>query len=118
MEIDGNVFTRLEEKIELIVQRVTILKNENEALRQKLAEVASARTELESHEKERINILQAENEKLKLQLTETSSLQERLEAKEKNLAEVNELLAAYDAERAEIRSRVESLVAKLEMSRG
>ena len=66
----------------------------------------------------RISSLKAENEDLRQKLNETYALREKLEAKERELSEMNELLAVQDAERAEIRARVEALVAKLEVPQG
>lgn len=80
--MDNNVMSRLEEKIEGILQKIAGLRAENEQLRQ--------------------------------QLSEAAELKQQLQAKESELNDLNELLAVQDAERVEIRTRVEALVAKLE----
>ena len=63
---------------------------------------------------QRVANLKTENEQLKQQLVEATGLKDVLQAKERELGELNELLAVQDAERAEIRAKVEALVAKLE----
>ncbi len=52
----------------------------------------------------RLNSLKAEN----------ADLKGRLDEKEKEVNELGELMAAQDAERDEVRKRIESLVQKLE----
>jgi cell division protein ZapB len=46
--------------------------------------------------------------------TENAGLKSRLDEKEKEVTELGELMAAQDAERDEVRKRIESLVEKLE----
>jgi len=45
---------------------------------------------------------------------ENAELKGRLEEKEREVAELGELMSAQDAERDEVRKRIESLVEKLE----
>jgi cell shape-determining protein MreC len=63
---------------------------------------------------QRIGRLQAENEDLKHKIVESEKWRLELESKEKELNDLKELLALQDAERVEIRSRVEALLTKLE----
>ena len=67
---------------------------------------------------QKVAALQRENADLKQQVYESQAMLTELEAKDKELNDLNELLAVQDAERAEIRSRVEALVAKLEGPKG
>jgi len=46
--------------------------------------------------------------------SENAELKSRLEAKDKELADLNELLSVQEAERNEVRQRIETLVNKLE----
>jgi len=46
--------------------------------------------------------------------SENAELKSRLEEKEKEVAELGELMATQDAERDEVRKRIENLVQKLE----
>ena len=46
--------------------------------------------------------------------TENAELKGRLDEKEKEVTELGELMAAQDAERDEVRKRIENLVQKLE----
>ena len=62
----------------------------------------------------RVSQLQEENRLLKIRLDEALALQAIVEVKEKEVNELSELLAVQDAEREEIRKRVEALVSKLE----
>ncbi|MCB2228538.1 MAG: cell division protein ZapB [Desulfarculaceae bacterium] len=64
------------------------------------------------------NLLEKKIEELLGRLSELSGengeLRGRLEEKDKELAEMNQLLAEGDAERDQVRKRVEQLLAKLE----
>lgn len=46
--------------------------------------------------------------------SDNAELKSRLDEKEKEVAELGELMAAQDAERDEVRKRIENLVQKLE----
>ena len=104
MTIDSNVMTQLEEKIEEILQRVNRLRAENEELKRQLQDAQGLREQLEVAERQ---MHEARYE-----------VREQLEAREKEIGELKELLAVYDAERSEVKFRVETLLAKLEMPGG
>ncbi|MDR1396820.1 MAG: hypothetical protein LBJ14_03730 [Desulfarculales bacterium] len=63
---------------------------------------------------QRISRVQAENETLKQKVLEADHWRLDIESKDKELNDLKELLTMQDAERVEIRSRVEALLTKLE----
>jgi cell shape-determining protein MreC len=62
----------------------------------------------------RIKELKTENEALKQRVGAAENWRSELAGKEKELNDLKELLSIQDAERVEIRSRLEALLTKLE----